>query len=139
MNRRDFQALATLRVKEAKVLLDNQCFEGAYYLSGYAVECALKACIAKKTNRFDFPPDPSTVRDIYTHKPELLLTASGLKVVHQGELNSNPRFAVNWAVVKDWSEGARYSATISKAEADNLYSAVTARRNGVLSWVKKWW
>ena len=55
MNRRDFQALATLRVKEVKVLLGNQCFEGAYYLLGYAVECALKACIAKHYRRFDFP------------------------------------------------------------------------------------
>ena len=37
MNRNDFQQLAEIRVKEAKVLLDNQCFDGAYYLLGYAV------------------------------------------------------------------------------------------------------
>jgi len=30
-------------------------FDGAYYLAGYAVECALKACIAKGTQRFEFP------------------------------------------------------------------------------------
>ncbi|HYP39716.1 MAG TPA: HEPN domain-containing protein [Chloroflexia bacterium] len=55
MNRDDFRKLAGLRITEAKVLLDNACYEAAYYLSGYAVECALKACIAKKTRRFDFP------------------------------------------------------------------------------------
>jgi hypothetical protein len=47
MNRNDLQNLSRLREKEAKVLLDNGCFAGAYYLLGYAVECALKACIAK--------------------------------------------------------------------------------------------
>jgi len=30
-------------------------FDGAYYLAGYAVECAIKACIAKGTRRYEFP------------------------------------------------------------------------------------
>jgi HEPN domain-containing protein len=51
MNRADLQQLAELRITEAKVLLDNGFYAGAYYLAGYAVECALKACIAKLTNR----------------------------------------------------------------------------------------
>lgn len=29
--------------------------EGAYYLAGYAVECALKSCIARRTQEHDFP------------------------------------------------------------------------------------
>jgi HEPN domain-containing protein len=33
------------------VLLEAGLYAGAYYLAGYAVECALKACIAKKTAR----------------------------------------------------------------------------------------
>ena len=55
MNRNDFQKISRLRVKEAKALLDNGYPAGAYYLMGYAVECALKACIAKQTKRYDFP------------------------------------------------------------------------------------
>jgi hypothetical protein len=55
MNRADLQALADLRVKEATILLDANCFEGAYYLLGYAIECALKACIAKQIKQHDFP------------------------------------------------------------------------------------
>ena len=55
MNRFDFQRLAKIRIKEAGVLLEKRCYEGAYYLVGYAVECALKACIAKQTQRFEFP------------------------------------------------------------------------------------
>lgn len=47
MNRSDFQKLTELRLTEANALLGAKCYEGAYYLTGYAVECALKACIAQ--------------------------------------------------------------------------------------------
>ena len=66
MNRKDFQNLALIRLKEAKVLLKNGRYEGAYYLCGYAVECGLKACIARKTKRHEFP-DKNTVNASYTH------------------------------------------------------------------------
>jgi HEPN domain-containing protein len=46
--RKDFKFLADLGAKEAEVLLKSGKQHGAYYLAGYAVECALKACIAKK-------------------------------------------------------------------------------------------
>jgi len=79
------------------------------------------------------------VSDSYTHNLEKLLSLSGLKVEYLKEIQSNPEFANNWAVTKDWSEEARYSTVISEAEARDLYSAVTARKNGVLTWLKKWW
>jgi HEPN domain-containing protein len=78
MNRLDFQKLAELRLLEAEVLLDAGKYEGAYYLCGYAVECALKACIAKLTKEHDFP-DKATVNDSYTHDLGKLLGVSGLK------------------------------------------------------------
>jgi hypothetical protein len=45
--RRDFKSLADLRIEDARLLLRSGRQQGAYYLCGYAVECALKACIAK--------------------------------------------------------------------------------------------
>jgi hypothetical protein len=56
VNRTDFQELADVRIGEAEVLVAQGKWDGAYYLAGYAVECALKACIAKLTNLHDFPP-----------------------------------------------------------------------------------
>ena len=38
MNRKDFQELSRIRLKEAKALLDLGLWDGAYYLAGYAVE-----------------------------------------------------------------------------------------------------
>ncbi|OYV86886.1 MAG: DNA-binding protein, partial [Planctomycetia bacterium 21-64-5] len=41
-SRSDFEKLVDLRMKEAKLLLDQSDWDGAYYLVGYAVEGALK-------------------------------------------------------------------------------------------------
>lgn len=49
VDRQDLQELSRVRLKEATALLKLGLFDGAYYLAGYAVECALKACIAKAT------------------------------------------------------------------------------------------
>lgn len=138
MNRDDLQRIARLRVKEAKVLLENGYFSGAYYLLGYAIECALKACIAKQIKRYDFP-DRKLINDSYSHELEKLLGVSGLKEKLQGEIRNNPNLEVNWAIVKDWSVESRYSTDISETAARDFYSAVTTRKNGVLSWLKKWW
>ncbi len=54
MNRADLQQLGQMRIDEATLLLAHRHWSGAYYLAGYAVECALKACIAKRTQRHDF-------------------------------------------------------------------------------------
>jgi len=138
MKRNDLQQLSQLRVKEARVLLDTRCFVGAYYLLGYAVECALKACIAKQIKRYDFP-DRKLINDNYTYDLEKLLNISGLKDELRRETQTNPNLAVHWTIVKDWSEESRYSIGISETTARDFSSAVTARRDGVLSWLKKRW
>lgn len=138
MNRTDLQNLSRLRDKEAKVLLENQWFAGAYYLLGYAVECALKACIAKQIQRYDFP-DRKLVNDSHTHDLEKLLNISGLKEALQRETRMHPLLAVNWTIVKDWSEQSRYDHRIAEIMARNFYSAVTSRGSGVLTWLRKRW
>jgi HEPN domain-containing protein len=138
MNRYDLQKLSRLRVREAKVLLDNKCYNGAYYLLGYAVECALKACIARQTKAFDFP-DRKLINDIYTHDLEKLLNASGLKADHQNECRANPSFQLHWTIVKDWSEQSRYMDQVSKQKAKDFRSALVSRKNGVLPWLQKRW
>ena len=138
MNRADLQEISRLRVKEARVLLQNGYYSGAYYLLGYAVECALKACIAKQVRRYEFP-DRKLVNDSYTHDLERLLGISGLKEELDSESAGNPSLQRYWTIVKDWSEQSRYNSDISENAARDLYSAVTARRNGVLSWLMRLW
>ncbi len=135
MNRNDFQTLVKIRVIEAKVLLDNQCFDGAYYLVGYAVECGLKSAISKQFQQHDFH-DLQIVRDSYTHNLEKLLVISGLKSQLQNDWQTLPRLYSNWLIVKKWSEQARYQHSITESIAQELYDAVTENKTGVLSWLK---
>ena len=138
-NRHDFQVLSLLRIKEAEVLLSNQCYAGAYYLLGYAIECALKACIAKATKRHDFPPNLETVRAIYIHDLAKLLKSAGLEPKHQHRAKTKPTFARYWAIVKDWNEQVRYQTAIPEQDARDLHLAVTDKRHGVLPWLIKLW
>jgi len=137
MERSDFQRLARTRLKEAKVLLENDCFDGAYYLAGYAVECALKACIAKQTQRHEFP-DKTRVLDSYTHDFAKLLKVANLTDALNETIKINLVFRKYWLLVEDWSEEARYQ-TATAEDAKDLYAAITDRKNGVLSWFRKYW
>ena len=138
MNRADLQHLAELRLKEARVLLDADCFEGAYYMAGYAIECAIKACFARKTEQYDFP-SMKAVNQIYNHDPTKLISAAGLEEDLAKELKSNQTLNANWAVVKEWSEQQRYVTKISAGDAKDLLSAIADPVDGVLTWLKKLW
>jgi hypothetical protein len=67
MNRTDLQNLAEERLGDAQTLLAGQRFGAAYYVVGYAVECGLKACIARLTQAEDFY-DKALAGSIFTHK-----------------------------------------------------------------------
>lgn len=134
--RRDFRGLAELRAEEAQVLLRGRKPQGAYYLAGYAVECALKACIAKQRKRFEFPPKRRTVEKMYSHDLDILVDVAGLASELQKEIEANREFAENWNTVKDWTAESRYEA--SGLDGRELYNAVMGR-NGVLPWIKLRW
>ncbi len=120
------------------MLFDDRRYEGAYYLLGYAVECALRAYIAKQAKRYDFL-DKKFVNDIYTHDLNKLLSVSGLDPEYREEIVKTPNFELNWTVVKDWTEQSRYARDLSRAKAKDFRSAVVSRRTGILPWLQKRW
>jgi len=113
-------------------------YPGAYYLVGYSVECALKACIAKQTNRYDFP-NKRLAAESWTHDLEKLVQLAGIGPDLDRDTKASPALQLNWAITKDWSESVRYDLTITAAEARDLYSACTRRRNGILPWIRNKW
>lgn len=137
MTRKDLQKLARIRLKEARVLLMAECYEGSYHLTGLGVECVLKACIAKLTNRHDFP-DKKFVDRIYTHKLPELLGLAGLESDLDDHATQYPVFARHWAALKGWDVNSRYEL-ISEERARDLYQAATTRQGGILSWLKQHW
>jgi len=78
VNRADLKVISQIRVKEGQHLYDAGLFCGAYYLTGYAVECALKSAICKQISQYDFP-DKKLANDSFTHDLTKLLGVSGLK------------------------------------------------------------
>ncbi len=138
MNKADLENLVEIRITEAKVLLDSGHYHGAYYLAGYALECALKACIARKVKKYDFP-DKMLANASYTHNLDQLIGVAGLKQELSLQEAKDTEFKVNWAVAKDWSESARYEYCIEKKIAQDLLSAITDSTSGVLEWLKKYW
>ena len=138
MNRAEFQKLATVRIDEARTLLENGKYAGAYYLAGYSIECALKACIAKKTRRHDFPPDRKFLENCYTHNVGKLVDAAGLLDRLNLDIRANKLLEKNWSTVKDWSEESRYQRH-TKPDAQGLIDAIMHETDGVLTWIKRHW
>ncbi|HET6883671.1 MAG TPA: hypothetical protein VFI31_26190 [Pirellulales bacterium] len=136
MNRADFQQLADLRIAEASLLLENAQFSGAYYLAGYAVECGLKACIAKLTKQDDFPDKDAN--KCYTHDIEKLVVFAQLQSQRKTDSNADPDLGVNWLIVKDWTEESRYEKK-GQPDAQRLIEAITDAKHGVLPWIKQRW
>lgn len=138
MNRTDFQHLADVRTAEAAALLAAGLWDGAYYLAGYAVECAMKACIAKLTKAEDFPPDKEKIWKIYSHSFTSLLDAAGLGVAYKTDTATDPILAKNWLITLRWNEQSRYERT-PEADARALMDAITDPAVGVLQWIKRYW
>lgn len=137
MNRTDFQQLADVRIDEAAALLAAQKWDGAYYLAGYAVECALKACIAKLTNQFDFP-DKRFAEQCFTHELPRLVDCAELDDKLDTDLGADTILKANWKIVVQWEEVSRYRRK-TQAEAEMLYNAITDPDHGVLPWLKQNW
>jgi HEPN domain-containing protein len=137
MDRRDLQELSKVRLREARALLGLGFFDGAYYLAGYAVECALKSCIAKRTLRYEFP-DKKRVDSSYSHNPRELLKVAGLEDEFRERASIDVAFRDNWETVLSWSEQSRYNRNEAKS-AQDLLLAVSAKDHGILSWLKLYW
>jgi HEPN domain-containing protein len=137
VNRKDLQALANIRIREAQILLKSGEHSGAYYLAGYSIECALKACIAKKYKRHDFP-DKKTVSDSYTHELSKLAKLAELEQLLEFSGENDPYLSKNWALVREWSEETRYRV-IEQSESLRIIDAIIEKRHGVMPWIKQHW
>ena len=125
-------------MQEAKALLDTKYFQGAYYLAGYSLECAIKACIAKQVREFDFP-NKELAQKSHQHKLNDLLGVAGLKQKLVEKETEDLEFKLNWAVAKDWTVESRYESKIEESKARDLYQAVTNENSGILAWLKTFW
>jgi hypothetical protein len=79
LHRKDYQAITKLRLREARALLREGEYSGAYHLAGIAIECAIKAVIAKKAQRHYFPLKDG--HKYYVHDPTQLVALASLDLM----------------------------------------------------------
>lgn len=136
--KRELIDLADARIEDAKVLQAAGRYDAAYYLAGYAVECLLKAVIAQRTQKEQFP-DLELARSSWKHDVVELLTPAELRNALKKEKASNSKFEKYWDVVIEWSETYRYSLNgpAWAPKAQDLIEAITDSTDGVGQWLKK--
>jgi len=138
LNREKLQLLTDGRLKEAGVLLERECWTGAYYMTGLAVECALKAYLARAVQQYDFP-DKNFVNRAYTHKlKELIQLDPALWEELQREISADEKLRSNWDTVLLWNDENRYEL-VEAPHAKSLYVATTEPGSGVIEWIRRRW
>lgn len=159
----EIRKIADLRLSEAKILCENEKYNGAFYLAGYSIELRLKVKICEQwdvVNLFDFdgnnkslPAGVSEVRKaIKTHDISALFILSGLKKIIADEQSDNQiLFKTNSLLFHEetcdgetrlgkcfWNEQLRYQLTSLKSEQDikDLIELLN-HENGLLKGVLK--
>ena len=142
MDRKHLQALAKERAKDARALLGRKRWSGAYYLSGYVIECALKSCLLKHLGEsgavFGEPAYLRKLTDCWTHDLVKLVNLAGLDPHFGPARAANAALETFWAVTKDWKETSRYDLK-TEAEAKAIYEAVNNDPDGVYLWIRSRW
>ena len=106
-------------------------------MTGLAVECALKSCLASAVKEYDFP-DKQFVNAMYVHSLENLLKLNAqLWANLQADMKADTKLRVNWSTVKDW-DGKRYDI-VDELEARALYEASTEAGSGIMEWIRGRW
>lgn len=139
MDRKKLQNIAKARLKDAKALLGRKRWPGAYYLCGYAVECALKSCLLRYLGEsaavFGDQSYLKKLADCWTHDLVKLVNLAGLDAEFGAARGANLTLDRFWTVTKDWKETSRYEEK-TEAEARRLYEAVSHNPDGVFRWIQ---
>ena len=106
----ELQAIARERLGDAQALLRESRWSAAYYLAGYAIELALKACIANQFLAGQIPD----------------------------KRDANPILAAFWVPTSQWRETSRYESH-SEKKARALVDAIADPTHGVFAWLTKHW
>lgn len=137
LSRNDLQRLSQLRLEDAIFLLQGNKPSSAYYVAGYSVELALKACISRMFQA-GVIPDKGFVNAIYTHNLESLMSMSGLLPELNARMKEDTVFGGSWGVVSKWNESSRYEFW-DPVSAATLLGAIDDEEHGVLPWLKTHW
>ena len=136
LTRKELQGLALVKKEDARLLFEYCRYWNSYYLYGYAIEIALKACISRQF-RAETIPDKKAVQQVFTHRIIDLVSLAGLKLQLEKE-RQNQAFDSHWKEIELWSEESRYGM-IDPNRAHAMHEAVQNEVNGAFQWITKHW
>jgi HEPN domain-containing protein len=129
--------MANEHIKSARTLLGESHYSAAYHLAGLAVECALKAKVAKAFKAQTWP-DRQFVSEIFHHDLAKLVRQADLELERQAEELRSPPFRAYWNTVRAWTVESRYKEW-SPAEAKDMVESAGRNGTGVVAWIRRHW
>lgn len=109
--RADIEKLAAQKLSAAHLLMQNDMYDDAYYLAGYAIELYLKALVCKTLRIDDFFTFNKGAKEMYrpfkTHGYFELLILSGIYPEYMAAYGE-PDFVAKWSIISGWTEESRY-------------------------------
>ncbi|NEW92780.1 HEPN domain-containing protein [Rhodopseudomonas sp. BR0M22] len=136
LSRTSLQNAATAKIDDARLLFQNRRFSNAYYLYGYGIELALKACIARQIVA-ETVPDTSVLKGFLDHNYARLVGLAGLtEPLRRRRLD--PEFDSRWSIVSEWSVESRYDM-IDAVTATAMQDAIESADHGVFRWLVQYW
>jgi HEPN domain-containing protein len=134
--RQTLQRLAIAKIEDARLLFQNGRYANAYYLYGYGVELALKACIARQIAA-ETIPDRAILKDVLDHNLGRLVALAGL-AARLKDRRQEREFDVRWPVVAEWSVESRYEL-VDPVSATAMQDAIENAEHGVMVWLRQFW
>ncbi len=143
------QKLAHQRLADAAVLVATDQPDTAFYLAGYAIECALKAAVCRTLDQDDFYQSDRTnkgnryvqdrvFREFKTHNYSDLLVLSGLSTKFERACLDDLQIDSAWSFIEQtrWSEQSRYELGTKTID---IASAFTNAVELIVLWISKHW
>jgi hypothetical protein len=120
---RDLEEISAARLLDGKVLYGARRFDGAFYISGYAIELALKARICKTLQWNGFPDTNKEFErfsSFRVHDLAVLLKLTGLESIVMTQ------HVAEWSIVAAWKPQARYAqiGTVGERQANRMLEAI---------------
>ena len=143
MNQAELRLMAEERILDAAALINGSRWAYAYYVAGYAVECALKSCVlARMIHTGGVFQDKKFAEWCWTHDFGELVKLAGMTQELNARLAASAAaggaFVANWGTVTQWNEMSRYELK-AEAGARALYGAIIDDPDGVLRWIRNYW
>lgn len=144
-NNKELRIIAKKRLHTAKLLFQAKDWEGAAYMMGYALECALKAATCKTLGLVSYPENTKNPKiDSYfmTHKFDQLLIVSGMESILS--IRGPAEAYRNWSEFTleypgDWTQ-MRYEfkpGYWNSQKIIRMYNNLKESKNGIITIIKR--